>query len=535
MKKIMIVDDELLVRTGIKSLVNWEKHGYQVVCDAANGEEAKEKIGHFRPDIILTDLKMEPGDGFELIRYCRKNFPEIKLLVLSNYNDFDNVRRAMKMGASDYLFKLMIKEDELLAVLEEAGKEIGDVREDSHEEILQNNLDSIKTGILKRLEEKDPVFPVDPGKLLRDIPLNSSLQENYRVVRMWMNNLVILQKKESFPKMDLVVFTMQNMIEEIAGRRYRADVFIEKAGEFVILLNADSPENMEYAVFDETFMVLADYIYRYYGCQVTTAVSRVAKGAENLRELIRETAQIKEQCLLRKRDHILQTKNRGMCAHIPAEFGMETMRSLLEQGNLNGFFERWEELLAGAEGEEDLDPGEFKNHLKKLSLMLYYGGEEHQIELEAVLDKNGVNLEEALEGYDCLEDLSQSVKELIKEYRKILLGIRRGKCRKEVNEAKIYVKSHLHEDLSAPLAARLVNMSVSRFSHVFKEDTGISFGEYVIEKRMNMAARLLAETDLKINEIAAMVGIDNPNYFSTQFKRKFQMAPVEYRRNFSRI
>ena len=83
MKRIMIVDDEALVRMGIKSLLDWEKHGYEVVCDASSGQEALEKIGIYCPDIILTDLKMEPGDGFWLICQCRRRYPAIVFVVLS--------------------------------------------------------------------------------------------------------------------------------------------------------------------------------------------------------------------------------------------------------------------------------------------------------------------------------------------------------------------------------------------------------------------------------------------------------------------
>ena len=66
-KKIMIVDDEILVRVGVKSIVDWEKHGYQVVAEAADGEEALPLIGKYQPDIVMTDLVMSPMDGFELI------------------------------------------------------------------------------------------------------------------------------------------------------------------------------------------------------------------------------------------------------------------------------------------------------------------------------------------------------------------------------------------------------------------------------------------------------------------------------------
>ena len=109
MKKLMIVDDEFLVRLGIASLMTWENYGYTIAAEASNGKEALEKIEGDHPDIVLTDLMMSPGDGFELIETCLKKYPEMKFIVLSNYNDFDNVRKAMKLGASDYVFKLTCK------------------------------------------------------------------------------------------------------------------------------------------------------------------------------------------------------------------------------------------------------------------------------------------------------------------------------------------------------------------------------------------------------------------------------------------
>ena len=120
MKRVMIVDDEVLVRLGIQSLIKWENYGYQIVCDASDGEEALQKIRQYQPDIVLTDLKMSPVDGFELISRCREKHPHIQFVVLSSYNDFDNVRNAMKMGAFDYVFKLTVKPEELLKIMDEA-------------------------------------------------------------------------------------------------------------------------------------------------------------------------------------------------------------------------------------------------------------------------------------------------------------------------------------------------------------------------------------------------------------------------------
>ncbi len=82
MKRIMIVDDEFLVRMGIKSMLNWEETGYSIVCEAANGQDAIKKIQQYAPQIILTDLVMEPVSGLDLIQYCRGNYPDIKIVVL---------------------------------------------------------------------------------------------------------------------------------------------------------------------------------------------------------------------------------------------------------------------------------------------------------------------------------------------------------------------------------------------------------------------------------------------------------------------
>ena len=123
MKKVMIVDDEFLVRLGIKSLLQWEDYGYEIAGEAENGQEALAKIEKIRPEIVLTDLMMSPGDGFMLIEHCRRNYPAMKFIVLSNYNDFENVRRAMKLGASDYVFKLTLKAQELVQILEEVSRD----------------------------------------------------------------------------------------------------------------------------------------------------------------------------------------------------------------------------------------------------------------------------------------------------------------------------------------------------------------------------------------------------------------------------
>lgn len=117
MKNVMIVDDEIMVRLGMQSIIDWEEQGYQVVAEAENGQDALEKIEIYHPDLIFTDLVMDKMDGFRLIEECKEKYNNIQFVILSNHNDFNNVRKALQLGALDYVFKLTINKEEILKIL----------------------------------------------------------------------------------------------------------------------------------------------------------------------------------------------------------------------------------------------------------------------------------------------------------------------------------------------------------------------------------------------------------------------------------
>ena len=117
MLKVMVVEDEELIRKGIVLAVDWASLDCVVVCEAANGEEGLEVAAKCSPGLIITDLKMPEMDGLELIRFLKEKEYPGEILVLSNYEDFDSVRSALLLGAADYLLKIKIQPDTLLACL----------------------------------------------------------------------------------------------------------------------------------------------------------------------------------------------------------------------------------------------------------------------------------------------------------------------------------------------------------------------------------------------------------------------------------
>ena len=105
MLKVLIVDDELLVRTNLRYMLDWEANGFSICGEASNGAEAIKLAQKMSPDIILSDIRMPVMDGLELSHQLKKLYPESILIVLSNYDDFEYVKGTLKNGAIDYILK----------------------------------------------------------------------------------------------------------------------------------------------------------------------------------------------------------------------------------------------------------------------------------------------------------------------------------------------------------------------------------------------------------------------------------------------
>ena len=116
--KVLIVEDEVLVRGGLKSVIGWEKLGMEIIGDAANGKQALEIYEADKPDIILTDIKMPVMDGLELIARIREKDEKTKIVILTCYEEFEYLQEAMRMGVSDYISKLRMKPAEIEAAME---------------------------------------------------------------------------------------------------------------------------------------------------------------------------------------------------------------------------------------------------------------------------------------------------------------------------------------------------------------------------------------------------------------------------------
>lgn len=564
MIKIMIVDDEFLVRMGIASLIVWENYEYTIVAEAENGEDALEKIEKFRPQIVLTDLMMNHGDGFSLIEACMKKYSDMRFIVLSNYNDFENVKKAMKLGACDYIFKLTLNKTELLDALKEASRGIKkEVPEHGAGKEGHQNTGLIKADLLKSLLEARDHYYEKVLKSFANISLCVDIHGAYYVMMILIDNFKISQHKGDFLEKDLLKFTMENMICEIFGLEDQMEIFLFEECNFVLLFSAE--KELDKGDLSEKFDLLNKSAGQYYGLKLSGTISGAYHGPEQFRKAVEANQSVAQLRFWEKShqlvwfeadlarpfygktlsevsgdpvywkaamfsgDVLYQKVDRQSDAHIPELLNEQELDERLRRDGLMAGIDYVNQLFRRINESVNIDIANVRKMLGRVSRILTYYLGKQNIELDHILDSNKVDFENAVKEYDYFEDICRSFEEIQLQCLE-LQGKKRRPERSEILQAKQYVHMHLEEKFSISQIAELVNMSESRFSHVFKNETGTTFWEFVNSERMNRAEQLLRETNLKVSDIAEQIGMENPNYFSTQFKKKNGISPLEFRK-----
>src|SRR5699024_6703215 len=120
--KVLIIDDEFIMRQGMKHMLEWEKEGFQIVGEATNGQEGLDLIEKLEPDIVLADIVMPVLDGIEFSQILKQKYPEIQLIILSSYDKFEYVKSTLLNGASDYILKPTLNPEILLKTLQKVAR-----------------------------------------------------------------------------------------------------------------------------------------------------------------------------------------------------------------------------------------------------------------------------------------------------------------------------------------------------------------------------------------------------------------------------
>lgn len=532
MIKIFLVEDEVVIRNGIKNSIDWEKEGYEFVGEASDGELAYPLIIKEKPDILLTDIKMPFMDGLELSDAVKKELPDIKIIILSGHNDFDFAKRAIGIGITDYLLK-PISAEKLLAAIGSVAVKVRKEREDrellsKYEHDMQENTEQEKQKFLNRLltESMTMTEMLEQGKKLE---MDLSAQMYDIILFKLLNN-----GTEEIQQQQLVAAFVD--IEEFLEKQEAVYYFRRGVDGWAILCLAENREDLSHTIKSckngiQKIMDLYSEL-EYFG-GIGIPVSRLRELKDSFREADRAFAgrftakanQIVSWGELHE-EHGEEPEVRGLGS-------VEENRELIAKFLRNGTEEEAESFVK-AYFEEIPEDNVRSMMMRQYILMDIYisvvsFGENMDVSREEIQKECG----DMKDIRDCVQDINE-MKAYIGRLIQGMLRIRdtvSGRRYSDIIESaqKYIAENFMSEDISLNSVSSSVGMSPSYFSSIFSQEVGQTFVEYLTSIRMERAKELLMCSSKKTSEIGFEVGYKDSHYFSYIFKKTQGCSPKDYR------
>ncbi|GAU77304.1 response regulator [Fusibacter sp. 3D3] len=522
MFKVIIIDDEPLVRKGLVTVINWEQLGCHVVAEASNGVDGMALIETLRPDIILTDIQMPEVDGLTMIRNVKALVAHSKIIILTGYRDFDYIHEAMQLGAFDYLLKPS-KLDEIVKVIKKAALEL--------------KYDLQHESIKKEWEVRfNKALPILKEILLRDImisavPVDESVKAELNTFKIKLDHFVVvlleISQIEDLYNRNIIKFGVINTFEELFSEQFEFERVDIGNSRVAFIVNT-----IDKGIMISKLEELIDVCKKCFDLTVTIAMSAACYEPELLSKkayevltaidysfyLGRGSVILYEDLKLQEYTEIsvIEPMALQMMRSIKIGNEVETLQSILEieqitksnqtfhQVDLTSFIVRCiYDIYNFVLVEPQLNPIDF--NLEPVSLHNQIQASAHYSELISILREIAIKVSEHIHILK-QTNINNIIKDTIK-----------------------FIKGHYREALTLNDLATEVNVSTYYLSRMFKKETGSNISEYLNDIRLQAAKGLLCETDLKLYEVGERVGIPDPHYFSRLFKKQIGITPSQYR------
>lgn len=533
MLKVFLVEDEFVIREGIKNNIDWESHGYEFCGEASDGELAFPMIQKLKPDIVITDIRMPFMDGLTLCRLIKKEMPWIEVLILSGYEEFEYAKAGINLGIAGYLLK-PISGEELLKEIDKLSKEIENKQKE--QEIKEKYAKEMEENLF---QEKKALFQylVTGDKTLEEL-LETAHKLEIDLSSMWYNIVLFKAQSEyhAYNEYSDSLMEIDQKIESlVADQAANILVFDRDLEGKAFLFKADSKEELNQFQIDfleKIRKILADYKHiRYFG-GIGTPVNRI-------REL---------PISFEKASHAFAHRYLVKDSLFFDAENMEQKTSLEK-----------EEFDIGKINSKQIDRGKIQDFLKTGDKKeVVYFVEEFFKNLNADLIKANLFWQYIImDSYFCIVDFVEGLQmprdeietpdmnsslfqnaEGAKNYvvrimqQALILREKASKNRYDdiVREIIEYIeKNYMDENLSLNLLASHVNFSPNHLSTIFSQQTGQTLIKYLTDFRMNKAKELLRCTSKRSSVVSMEVGYKDPHYFSYLFKKTQGMTPTQYR------
>ena len=555
--KVFLVEDEMVIRRGIKNSIDWEKEGYIFCGEASDGELAYPMIIKEKPDILITDIRMPFMDGLELCKLVKEELPNIKILILSGYDEFDYAKEAIRLGVTEYLLKPTSVAVSIattsLGVTEYLLKPISSGK-------LLEALNGVSESIRREKEDKDLV-----RKYMEEMRENTEHEKQKFFEQMIAGNLSMADALETGKKYEMNLsagmynlllfrFTLGEENRKSGELLGEAEYAIKKLTErleyvfefqrdvegWAFLLMADNEEQMSERV-KELSKDLEEIMKNYSTIAYFGGIGQPVARLRELEESFREAERALAARFTMELNRIISVEDIRMAQNVDTlddieitSFGeIEKTRTMLEKFLNNGAEDEIDEFVdvyINELPEENLKSVLMRQYIIMDAYIVMMSFCEKIEGIEGEMQAQSEELKNSMKTIQTLEEIKNYIRMLLKK----IIGVRdtiSGRRYSDIIEiAKDQIrKTYMSDEISLNTIAAEVGMSPSYFSSIFSKEMGKTFVEYLTEIRMDRAKELLMCSSMKTSEIGYEVGYKDPHYFSYIFKKTQNCTPKEFR------
>ncbi|CAN7369524.1 response regulator [Paenibacillus sp. LjRoot153] len=479
MRKAVVFDDEFIVLQGFQTKVDWSHYGIDLAGTAANGIEALAVFRSVRPDIIFTDIRMPGMDGLQLLEIITQEAPDTICIVFSGFNEFEYVKRALKIGVIDFIEKPIT-----LRKIQEALQKVN-IQMNKQKELLEKaTLDLLLMGAEAEVKWLSTLGVNATGIAGVTVLACSSekgyLTENddYRVIKVRNGSEYIALVIHVNPATEPLKESMNNWAEHAGGVSVGSG---------------------------RTYVKLADATKSYREAQSALRYGMYLEG-----------------------EGWTRYEDLAECGDLPD--GLTAWEELfvfyIRTCDTKGVFQQLERFKQSFEAK-NLEKRLLELEILKLVYLGWEAAKEAGVDMAKIMDADQfphVQLRKLV----TLDEIIGWFRDHIDRIMKSMIDTRQRIKHDSVDKAVSYMALNYNRDISLKEVASHVGMNATYFSLLFKESKGLSYIKYLTRMRMEQAKTLLLD-GLLINEVSEKVGYYHYRHFTEVFKKYTGVTPGQYR------
>jgi two-component system response regulator YesN len=521
--RALIVDDEQHVREGIKLLAQWDDQGIEEIFEAENGEEAIDVITKYKPAIIFTDMKMPKMDGIQLLEWIKRNHPDSKTIVVTGYDDYHYMRKAIHFGSADYILKPIdpeILNDTLQNAVEEWTAEEAERKKDKTIYQLMNEMKPIYrdrklTQLLNSQEANQSMYE----------EMGLHITQSYRAAVVKINGKTI----ERFQgDRDLAYFTILNVINEVLNDKEWGIGFryLSNKGEVVIIFWDELSQSGKLLKNIYTSLMSSLNI----SCPM--ALGKIVDQSSSLMDSYRHAKHLllSSNVLTEMGERVFTKEVEKQAPLINLMDYSSQIEQAVQTGEPDVFEEIITNMLSKCRENRFLSLGQLLHFEKEYQVMSHRWLKKYEVPYSGT-EQTEKQIDPFFNEYGMFQ-LEQYVKRKQREIALFLKIVKRRSLQKNKNvieEIEQYLQSNFDRDVKLQEIADRFYLSREYISRKFKQEFNENISDYLVKIRMAKAKSLLKNSQLKIYEIANMIGYQDDKYFRKVFKKIEGVTPNEYR------